>query len=215
MAKRRARWPVWVASGDGVCSAVSRRSMPGRLLGRRSLHSARRAILEGMDEQDAPVDLVASVGPLDPVVETLRDVLHRSGALRVAVIVDFPEDAPALVDVGRLAPVEVQVGDRVVHLPHAIELDAEPLGRHIELRQLPPFEVDARSGQVVGTIGGLDMLADAMLELAALLGGRSVAMATYATDHADAPLTVSARSGEPVVVAIGEEEWELPDLPDR
>jgi hypothetical protein len=154
---------------------------------------------------------VATVGVLDPVVETLRDVLHRSGALRVAVIVDFPEDAPALVDVARLSPIEVQVGERVLHLPHAIELDAEPLGRHIELRQLPPFEVDPEAGEVVGTIGGLDMLADAMLELAALLGGRSVAMAQYATSRADAPLTVSARTGEPVVVALGEQEWELPE----
>jgi hypothetical protein len=99
----------------------------------------------------------------------------------------------------------------VLHLPHAIELDAEPLGRHIELRQLPPFEVDGEAGQVIGTIGGLDMLADAMLELAALLGGRSVAMAQYATETPDIPLTVSARAGEPVLVTIGEHEWEMPD----
>jgi hypothetical protein len=31
-------------------------------------------------DDDAPVDLVATVGPLDAVVETLRDVLHRSGS---------------------------------------------------------------------------------------------------------------------------------------
>ena len=168
-------------------------------------------MLRVMDEPDAPIDLVASVGALDPVVETLRDVLHRSGALRVAVIVDFPEDAPALVDVSRLAPIEVQVGERVLHLPHAIELDAEPLSAHIELRQLPPFEVDAEAGQVTGTIGGLDMLADAMLELAAVLGGRSVALAQYSTATPDLPLTVSARAGEPVLIAIGEQEYELPE----
>jgi hypothetical protein len=164
-----------------------------------------------MEEPETPVDLVTSVGGLDPVVETLRDVLHRSGALRVAVIVDFPDDAPALVDVGRLAPVEVQVGDRVLHLPHAVELDAEPLSDAIALRQLPPFEVDAAAGEVIGTLGGLDMLADAMRELAALLGGRSVAMAQYATVTPDVPLTVSARTGEPVVVTLGEQEWELPE----
>ena len=164
-----------------------------------------------MEEPETPVDLVTSVGALDAVVETLRDVLHRSGALRVAVIVDFPEDAPALVDVGRLAPVEVQVGQRVLHLPHAVELDAEPLSSAIALRQLPPFEVDADAGQVIGTLGGLDMLAEAMRELAALLGGRSVAMAQYATVTPDVPLTVSARGGEPVVVTLGEQEWELPE----
>jgi hypothetical protein len=167
--------------------------------------------MDEADADDAPIDLVATVGPLDAVVETLRDVLHRSGALRVAVLVDLPSGDPALVDVGRLAPVEVQMGGRILHLPHAIELDAESMGDAIELRQLPPFEVDAASGQVVGTIGGLDMLADAMRALAELLGGRSVAMAQYPTVTPEVPLTVTARFGEPVLVTLGEAEWELPD----
>jgi hypothetical protein len=154
-----------------------------------------------MADAEEDIDLVATVGPLDAVVETLRDVLHRSGALRVA----------ALVDVGRLAPVEVRIADRIMHLPHAIELDAESLGGAIELRQLPPFEVDADSGRVVGTIGGLDMLADAMRALAELLGGRSVAMAQYPTVTPEVSLTVTARHGEAVLVTLGDEEWELPD----
>jgi hypothetical protein len=157
------------------------------------------------------IDLVASVGPLDAVVETLRDVLHRSGALRVAVVVDVPDGPAALVDVGRLAPVEVRIGDRVMHLPHAIELQAESFGGSIALRQLPPFEVEPDTGQVTGTLGGLDMLADAMRELAALLGGRSVAIAVYQTATPGVDLSVTARSGEPVLITLGEEEWELPD----
>jgi hypothetical protein len=165
-----------------------------------------------MDEPEEEIDLVASVGPLDAVVETLRDVLHRSGALRVAAVVDMPEGHPAaLVDVGRLAPVEVRIGDRVMHLPHAIELDAESLGGAIELRQLPPFEVEPESGQVIGTLGGLDMLADAMRAVAELLGGRSVAVAVYPTLTPDVDLTVTARQGEPVLVTLGDEEWELPE----
>jgi hypothetical protein len=169
-------------------------------------------VMEGpQPEGDEEIDLVASVGPLDTVVETLRDVLHRSGALRVAVVVDMPNGPAALVDVGRLAPVEVRIADRVMHLPHAIELEAESLGAMIELRQLPPFEVDPRSGQVIGTLGGLDMLADAMRSLADILGGRSVAMAVYQTITPDVDLTVTARHGEPVLVTLGDEEWELPD----
>jgi hypothetical protein len=164
-----------------------------------------------MDDADAPIDLVASVGPLDAVVETLRDVLHRSGALRIAVVVDLPDSSPALVDVGRLTPVEVRLGGRILHLPHAIELDAESLGGGIELRQLPPFEVDPASGQVTGTIGGMDMLADAMRALSELLGGRSVAMAQYQTVTPEVSLTVTARFGEPVLVTLGDEEWELPE----
>jgi hypothetical protein len=163
------------------------------------------------DDDDEPIDLVATVGPLDAVVETLRDVLHRSGALRVVALVDIPDGPAALVDVGRLLPVEVTIGDRRMHLPHAIELDAQPLSDHIQLRQLPPFEVDPVSGEVVGTLGGLDMLADAMRELAELLGGRSVAIAQYPTATPDVELTVTARIGEPVLVTLGEEESELPD----
>jgi hypothetical protein len=162
-------------------------------------------------DPDAPIDLVTTVGPLDAVVETLRDVLHRSGALRVAAVVDIPGGPTTVVDVGRLAPVEVQIGERIVHLPHAIELDAEPLGTAIELRQLPPFEVDPAAGEVIGTLGGLDMLAEAMREVSRLLGGRSVAMAQYQTVTPETPLTVAARGDEPVVVTLGEEEWELPD----
>lgn len=164
------------------------------------------------NDLDEEIDLVASVGPLDAVVETLRDVLHRSGALRVAVVVDLPDGAPAaLVDVGRLAPVEVRMGDRIMHLPHAIELEAEPLSGAIELRQLPPFDVEPETGQVTGTLGGLDMLADAMRDLAALLGGRSVAIAVYQTTTPKIDLTVTARLGESVLVTLGDHEWELPD----
>ena len=160
-----------------------------------------------MDDEQ-PIDLVATAGELDPVIETLRDVLHRSGAVRIAVLVD--RDEPALIDVGRLSPVEVQIGERLVHLPHAIELDAEPLAQ-LDVRQLPPFDVDPLAGEVTGTIGGLDMLADAMRALSALLGGRSVALAQYATTTPDTLLTVTARGDEPVVVTLGDEFFELPD----
>jgi hypothetical protein len=117
------------------------------------------------------------------------------------------------VDVWRLAPVEVRIGDRIVHLPHAIDLDAEPLSGALALRQLPPFEVDPTTGEVVGTLGGLDMLADATRGVAELLGGRSVAIAQYQTTTPEVPLTVTARIGEPVLVTIGDEEWEMPDRP--
>lgn len=162
-------------------------------------------------DEDIPIDIVATVGPLDPVVATLRDVLHRSGALRVVAVVDA--DETAVVDVGRLTPVEVQIGERIVHLPHAIELDAEPLGL-IEARQLPPFEVNSITGEVIGTIGGLEYVADVARGLAGLLGRRSVAMIQVATTSPELPLSVTAREGEPVVVTIGDEAFELPGDPE-
>jgi hypothetical protein len=170
-----------------------------------------KAMDDAHSDAEEEIDLVGSVGPLDAVVETLRDVLHRSGALRVAVVVDMPDGPAALVDVGRLAPVEVRIADRTMHLPHAIELEAESLGGAIKLRQLPPFEVEPDTGQVIGTLGGLDMLADAMRALAELLGGRSIAMAVYQTLTPDIDLTVTARHGEPILVTLGDQEWELPE----
>src|SRR3954471_14721307 len=91
-------------------------------------------------ENDVP-ELVASVGPLDPVVVLLREFLHRSGALRaVAVVAGEPGEDPAVVDVRRLPPTEVEVAGRVVLLPHAIELDAPPPPAGLpSVRQMAPF----------------------------------------------------------------------------
>ena len=145
-----------------------------------------------MDE-DA-IELVGSVGPLDAVVVALREFLHRSGAVRAVAVVDRePGEGPAVVDCARLAPIEVDFGDRVVHLPHAIELDATPPALP-DVRQLPPFEVDA-----------------ATAEIAAPLGGRNVAMAQFATNDPDAPLAITARAdaSEPIVLALGDEEFPM------
>ena len=113
-----------------------------------------------MSDDDA-IDLVGSVGPLDPVVVALREFLHRSGAVRaVAVVGRDPGESPAVIDCARLTPIEVDLGDRIVHLPHAIELDAEP----------PPLP-----------------------------------------DVRQAPLAITARAdgSEPIVLALGEEEFPM------
>lgn len=157
---------------------------------------------------EEPVDLVATVGDLDPVVETLRVFLHDSGAVRAVAVI--ASDDPAIVDVGRLAPIEVTTGAGMVHLPHAIELKAEAIVRP-RVHLLPPFDVDADKGTVIGTMGGVDMMADALKELAMAFGGESVALAQFPTSTNDVQLTVSVRSGEPVIVAIGDQQFELPE----
>lgn len=164
-----------------------------------------------MTPDDDVVEVVGSVGALDAVVALLRDYLHRTGALRAVALVDrAPGEGPAVVDCGRLAPVEVDLGDRRVYLPHAVELDV-PTPELPALRQLPPFEVDAQAGELSGPIGGLAHVVDGVRALAAALGGRNVALAQFETSDPDAPLTVTARAepGEPLVVALGEEEFEL------
>src|ERR687888_1947022 len=116
---------------------------------------------------DDAIELVASVGPLDVVVATLREFLHRSGAVRAVAVVDrAPGESPAVVDCGRLLPIEVDFGDRVVHLPHSIELDAEPV-KLPDVRQLPPFEVNAAEAEIAAPVGGVAHLAGAVRDLAA------------------------------------------------
>jgi len=162
--------------------------------------------------EDEAREVVGSVGALDPVVVLLREFLHRSGALRaVAVVEGPPGEGPAIVDCARLEPIAVDVGERRVVLPHALELDA-PAPDLPEVRRLPPFDVDRAEGTVAGPIGGVAHLADAVAGLAERLGGRNVAMVQFETSDADAPLSMTARAdgSEPIVVALGDDEFELP-----
>lgn len=157
-------------------------------------------------------EVVASVGPLDAVVVLLREFLHRSGALRaVAVVEGAPGEEPAVVDVRRLHPTEVEVSGRVVLLPHAIELDVRPPADVPSMRQMAPFDVDAEKGEIAAPPGGVAHLAGAVRDLADLLGGRNVAMVQFETSAPEAPLAITARAGgtDPLVLSLGEEEFEM------
>jgi hypothetical protein len=126
----------------------------------------------------------------------------------VAIVQRSGGEGPAIIDCGRLAPIEVDLGDRLVHLPHAIELDSDPPG-FPEVRHLAPFQVDAGAGEIAAPIGAVAHLAEAVRALATELGGRNVAMAQWATSDADAPLGITARAdgSEPLVVSLGLEEF--------
>lgn len=148
-------------------------------------------------------------GPLDAVAVLLRDFLHRSGALRaVAVVEGSRGEETALVDCSRLAPIEVTVGDHTFELPHDVTAGGDPLPVP-SVRRLPPFEVDAGSGEIAGALGGIEHLAGAVRELAVTLGGRSVAFAQFESTAPELPVSISARPGGPLVVAIGEDEYEM------
>ncbi len=156
----------------------------------------------------SPVDVVATVGALDPTVLLLREFLHRSGAIRAVAVVELEDDV-ALIDVGRLLPVEVTIGERVVHLPHALQLDAAVL-LVPEVRQLPAFDVDPATGEVSSPLGGLEHYAIAVRQLAQILGADNVALATWETTTPETPLSITARASEDVLVlALGEEEFEM------
>jgi hypothetical protein len=150
-----------------------------------------------------PIDLVQSVGELDCVVVALRDFLHRSGALRAVAAVDH-----AVVDCPRFAPVEVERDGHIVALPHGQALDAKPPALP-PFDQPPPFEIDPEHGEVRAPLGNLEALGTAVRALACALSPGAVVVASFATTTPGMLLSVSARDGEPVVIALGEEIFEL------
>jgi hypothetical protein len=128
--------------------------------------------------------------------------------MRAVALLDRGEGAaPVVVDCDGAGGVEVEEGGEVREL--AAASGAVPLAL-VHVHALPAMDVDPDGGEVTGTIGGLQHLADAVGELAALLGGRSVATVQFQTSDPDAPLAVSARAGEPPVFALGDETFALP-----
>ena len=163
-----------------------------------------------MTADEEPIDVVLSAGDLDPTIVALREFLHRASAVEVQAVVDRGADRPtALVTCGRMRPIEVVEGERVVHLPHTVDLDA-PIPSLREIPRLPPIEIDPADGTVSAPLGAIPALADAVTELAAALGGRSVALAFFQTTDDDVPLGIAARVGEPVVLTLGEDQFTLP-----
>lgn len=168
-------------------------------------------VVQMEEEQDEPIDVVLSVGELDPTVEALREFLHATSALEAQAMVDRGDEAPpALVTVGRAAPIEVVDGGRRVHMPHGVELDVEPKPEFRHVPQLPAFEVDAEQAVITGPLGGLPALADAVTQLAEHLGGRSVALAFFLSTDPDMPVAIAGRVGEAAIIALGDEQFTLP-----
>ena len=149
-----------------------------------------------------------SAPPLDAVAVTLREFVARAGALRAVALLDLGEGAaPVVVECDGAGTVEVEEGGEVREV--AADPGAVPLAL-VHVHALPAMDVDPASGEITGTIGGLQHLAGAVGELAAALGGRSVATVQFQTSDPDAPLAVSARPGEPPVFALGDETFAPP-----
>lgn len=148
-----------------------------------------------------------STSPIDLACVALRSFVHRSGALRAQALV--PGEVPAVVSCVRLGPLEVTIGDESVELPHDVALDA-PEPDLSELRPMPPFEVSAERGEVAGMIGGVDLLADCVMTVARAIGAGAAVVVEMESTTPDVPLVLSARDGEPVLVTLGDDEFELP-----
>ena len=147
---------------------------------------------------------------LELAIALARELLHGSGALRVKVALDAAR--PAVIECERLRAIVVHGEGGHSALPHDAAGDIE-LPELPFMRQLPPFEVNLEDGTVAGVLGGLEMLGRAIADIAAQLAGASVVAAEYETNHPALPLGIAGRSGEALVVLLGEHEFELNPFP--
>lgn len=146
------------------------------------------------------------------IAVTLRAFVRAAGALEATLLLDQgPEVPPLAVACPAAGPVILGEGEDVVQLD-ADRLEAVPLPLP-EVRALPPFEVDAVRAQITAPLGGVEHHARAVRELAGMFPGRSVLAVVFATSDPETPLQLAARTGDPMVLALGEEQFEMGDWP--
>jgi len=149
--------------------------------------------------------------PIDTACAALRSFVHLSGALRAQALVPPTEEPPApaaVISCVRLGPLEIAIGERTVELPHDVELAASPpdLGA---LRPMPPFEVSPERGEVAGMIGGMELLGEAVMVVAEAIGPEAAVVVEMESTTPGLPLVVSARAGEPLLVTLGDDTFDL------
>jgi len=148
----------------------------------------------------------------DVVMATIREWTERAGALHVAVLLDRGPDREApLLECEPGQPLTISRGEENFIVPPQALEGVAPLALEIP-KPVPAsaISVDPTLGQVEGPIGAVESLADGVRRLAGALGGRSVAMADFATRSGES-FSIAARVGEPVVLAIGNHEFQLPE----
>jgi hypothetical protein len=145
-------------------------------------------------------------------VATVRAFTARSGAERVVLLVDRGDDEqPAMLDGAPDGTIELTDEGHAHTIPAAtpVPAPARPLP---DIRPAPSsaLRADPVTGELAAPIGAIANLADAVLGLARAFGGRSVASVEVATHDPDLPMTIVAREGEPLLLAVGDGRFELP-----
>ncbi len=146
----------------------------------------------------------------DVLLATVRDFADRAGALRVAVVLDRGEGHVApTIEAEPTEPLTISAGDANFIVPPADLVGVMPI--HIDLPKPVPataLNIDLSLEQIEAPIGVVDALADAVASLAKAMGGRSVAIAEFATRSGE-PLSIAARIGEQPVLTAGEHQFQL------
>jgi hypothetical protein len=150
--------------------------------------------------------------PVETAAATVRAFVSGSRALRAVVLLDRGEGIePVIVDHAAGGAVEVIEGEagRMTEIPPGapatLPFDLAPVSR------LPPLVVDPAAGELAAPLGAVAAIGRAVRELAGLFGGHSVVTAVFETDDDDVPLVVAARSGEPLLLSLADEQFPMPD----
>lgn len=147
---------------------------------------------------------------------TVRAFGTRSNAEQVLVLLDTGEDGAATMLEWRPdVPLELTDGGITWEVPHDIAAQAPPLPLPDVAAAVPPsaIDVDLEAGTVEAPPGALPALCRAVITLADAFGGRSVASADWPTRRPGQPLTIAARPGEPAVMGVGDQLFEVPVAP--
>ena len=159
-----------------------------------------------------PDDPAAVLARHASALATVREFGRRAEAERVVVLLDLGAGGEAaMVEWRPGAPLAVTEGETTWAVPDESAGAVPPLAL-TAVRAVPAsaVRVDEATGEIAAPIGAVEHLADAVLDLARAFGGRSVASADFPTADPGVPLTIAARPGEPVLVEIGETQFELP-----
>lgn len=144
------------------------------------------------------------------VLATLHAFVTRAGAERAVLVLDQGEEMPtAVVDCPAYGDAEVSEGDASVVVRHPDRTGGTSLPLP-EVRSFRPFTVDSVNGEVTGPIGAFEHLGRAVRDLAAAFPARSVLTVAWESTDPAAPLSLAARRGEEMALALGEEQFELP-----
>jgi hypothetical protein len=146
---------------------------------------------------------------LQSAIATVRAYAAAVQPARVVLLCDRGEELPAAM---------IEWTPEALHLVE--DEQADEVGPVIavpkelpELREIPPsaLRIDLEGGAIEAPVGAVAHLAMGVRALARAGGGRSVAAVDFATADADTVLTLAAREGEPVIAAIGDDQFELPE----
>jgi hypothetical protein len=143
---------------------------------------------------------------------TVRAFAERSNAERVVLLVDQgDEEDTAMLDWAPDGTVELTQGESQWTVPPTAPIPA-PSRPLPDIRPAPSssLRADPATGELIAPIGAVANLSRSVLGLARAFGGRSVASADFATHDPELPMTIVAREGEPLLLAIGDGRFELP-----